>query len=117
MNQNQSIAIFAAFTCLDMFEDFLRTALNLQTNDMQLDKTAKQHLYIIDGEWKRLKKYLRKSNMPTQEFFGESSELFKELMLQVMDAGDQKPEMVKMVLDFANKFEKQLNINKKLFGI
>lgn len=117
MNQNQAIAVFAAFTCLDMFEDFLRTALNLQTNDMQLDKTAKQHLYIIDGEWKRLKKYLRKSNMPTQEFFGESAELFKELMLQVMDAGDQKPEMVKMVLDFANKFEKQLNINKKLFGV
>ena len=55
--------------------------------------------------------------MPTQEFFGESSELFKELMLQVMDAGDQKPEMVKMVLDFANKFDKQLNINKKLFGV
>lgn len=117
MNKNQAIAVFAAFTCLDMFEDFLRTALSLQTNDIQLDKTAKQHLYIIDGEWKRLKKYLRKSNMPTQEFFGESAELFKELMLQVMDAGDQKPEMVKMVLDFANKFDKQLNINKKLFGI
>lgn len=117
ININQSIAIFAAFTCLDMHEDFLRTALNLQTSNMQLDKTAKQHMLIIDMEWKRLKKYLKKSNMPTQEFFGDSAELFKELMLQVMDAGDQKPEMVKMVLDFANKFEKQLNINKKLFGV
>ena len=40
-----------------------------------------------------------------------------EANAKLMAAGDQKPEMVKMVLDFANKFEKQLNINKRLFGV
>lgn len=116
-NLEQAIAVFAAFTCLDMFEDFLRAALNMQTSQVELDRTAKQHMYIIDEEWKRMKKYIRKTNMMTQETFGDTAEVFKELMLQVIDAGDEKPEVAKMVLNFANGFEKQLNINKRKFGI
>ena len=115
-NLEQAVAVFAAFTCLDMFEDFFRAALNMQTSSVELDRTAKQHMYIIDEEWKRLKKYIRKSNMVTQECFGETAEVFKELMLQVIDAGDEKPEIAKLVLNFANGFEKQLNINKRKFG-
>lgn len=115
-NLEQAIAVFAAFTCLDMFEDFFRAALNMQTSSVELDRTAKQHMYIIDEEWKRLKKYIRKSNMVTQETFGETAEIFKELMLQVIDAGDEKPGVAESVLNFANAFEKQLNINKKKFG-
>lgn len=115
-NLEQAVAVFAAFGCLDMFEDFFRAALNMQNRSVELDRTAKQHMYIIDEEWKRLKKYIRKSNMMTQETFGDTAEVFKELMLQVIDAGDEKPEVAKMVLNFANQFEKKLNINKSKFG-
>lgn len=116
-NIEQAVAVFSAFTCLDMFEDFFRAALNMQTSQVELDRTAKQHMYIIDEEWKRMKKYIRKTNMMTQETFGDTAEAFKELMLQVIDAGDEKPEIAKLVLNFANGFEKQLNINKRKFGI
>lgn len=116
-NLNQSIAVFACFICLDMTEDFFRAALDMQTKDVELNRKFKQHMYNIDIEFKRLKKYIRSTNMMTQETFGEASEIFKELMLQVMDAGDEKPEVAKLVLNYANQFEKQLNINKKMFGV
>lgn len=115
-NLEQGIAVFCTFICLDMAEDFFRAALNQQTRETELNRTYKQHMYIIDGEFKRLKKWIKTTDMDTQMNFGEASEIFKELMLQVIDAGDEKPGVAESVLDFANAFEKQLNINKGKFG-
>jgi len=116
-NLEQGIAVFCTFVCLDMAEDFFRAALNQQSKDIELNRTYKQHMYIIDGEFKRLKKWIKQTDIDTQMNFGEASELFKELMLQVIDAGDEKPDVARMVLNFANGFQKQLNINKKIFGV
>lgn len=113
----QAVATYLMFVCLDMFEDFFAIARKYENSTAQLDKAAKQRMYMIDEQWKQMKKYVRKTGMETQLNFGDTAEMFKELMVLLVDAGDEKPEVIKLVSDFASKFEPQLKLNKKAFGI
>ena len=113
----QAVATYLMFVCLDMFEDFFATARKYENQNRELDRAAKQRMYIIDEQWKQMKKHVRKTNMETQINFGESAELFKELMVRLVDAGDEKPEAIKLVTDFVSKLQPQLNLNLKAFGI
>ena len=113
----QAVATYLMFSCLDMFEDFFATARKYENANRELDRAAKQRMYMIDEQWKQMKKYVRKTGMETQLNFGDTAEMFKELMVLLVDAGDEKPEVIKLVSDFASKFEPQLKLNKKAFGI
>ena len=113
----QAVSTYLMFVCLDMFEDFFSIARKYENSTTELDKSAKQRMYIIDEQWKEMKKYVRKTGMETQMNFGDTAEMFKELMVRLVDAGDEKPEIIKLVTDFVSKLEPQLNLKLKAFGI
>ena len=113
----QAVATYIMFVSLDLFEDFFAIARKYENSTTKLDKSAKQRMYIIDEQWKEMKKYVRKTGMETQLTFGDTAEMFKELMVLLVDAGDEKPEIIKLVTDFVSKLQPQLNLNLKAFGI